>query len=138
MQALLFFELLHKQPQQLIELALHGDHLLTHVQGYFGPLEIHSQLLDEKAGHANTRSEEHTSELQSRSDLVCRLLLEKKKQYTYATCCDGGAAQANSAALHRGERIEVNGIIVYGAACAVERFFGGRSVDATRLHFDSK
>src|SRR5206468_5127845 len=27
-----------------------------------------------------TRSEEHTSELQSRSDLVCRLLLEKKKQ----------------------------------------------------------
>src|SRR2546428_7778657 len=25
------------------------------------------------------RSEEHTSELQSRSDLVCRLLLEKKK-----------------------------------------------------------
>src|SRR5206468_8574315 len=27
------------------------------------------------------RSEEHTSELQSRSDLVCRLLLEKKNQY---------------------------------------------------------
>src|SRR2546428_9257870 len=27
----------------------------------------------------NSRSEEHTSELQSRSDLVCRLLLEKKK-----------------------------------------------------------
>src|SRR5947207_10435691 len=29
------------------------------------------------------RSEEHTSELQSHSDLVCRLLLEKKKQYQY-------------------------------------------------------
>src|SRR5690554_7112802 len=29
---------------------------------------------------ANTRSEEHTSELQSRPHLVCRLLLEKKKQ----------------------------------------------------------
>src|SRR2546428_10323090 len=28
----------------------------------------------------HARSEEHTSELQSRSDLVCRLLLEKKKQ----------------------------------------------------------
>src|SRR5438874_7060774 len=27
----------------------------------------------------NSRSEEHTSELQSRRDLVCRLLLEKKK-----------------------------------------------------------
>src|SRR2546428_4973403 len=30
------------------------------------------------------RSEEHTSELQSRSDLVCRLLLEKKKTLTDA------------------------------------------------------
>src|SRR5690606_961686 len=29
------------------------------------------------------RSEEHTSELQSRENLVCRLLLEKKKQLTY-------------------------------------------------------
>src|SRR2546421_5191967 len=29
---------------------------------------------------AYLRSEEHTSELQSRSDLVCRLLLEKKKK----------------------------------------------------------
>src|SRR5260221_3480956 len=28
--------------------------------------------------HVNPRSEEHTSELQSHSDLVCRLLLEKK------------------------------------------------------------
>src|SRR5437868_9596704 len=32
-----------------------------------------------KAGSARDRSEEHTSELQSRFDLVCRLLLEKKK-----------------------------------------------------------
>src|SRR2546430_12926049 len=29
---------------------------------------------------ANARSEEHTSELQSQSNLVCRLLLEKKKK----------------------------------------------------------
>src|SRR5204862_555426 len=34
------------------------------------------------AGAARVRSEEHTSELQSRRDLVCRLLLEKKKQET--------------------------------------------------------
>src|SRR5690349_22790011 len=39
------------------------------------------------------RSEEHTSELQSRRDLVCRLLLEKKKiktllsQFASPTCC---------------------------------------------------
>src|SRR5256886_5766511 len=31
------------------------------------------------------RSEEHTSELQSQSNLVCRLLLEKKKKYTNMT-----------------------------------------------------
>src|SRR5437588_2593839 len=31
------------------------------------------------------RSEEHTSELQSHSDLVCRLLLEKKKKKTQST-----------------------------------------------------
>src|SRR2546430_12010238 len=42
------------------------------------------QMLSEK------RSEEHTSELQSQSNLVCRLLLEKKKQFSPARtngCC---------------------------------------------------
>src|SRR5690349_23889031 len=55
-------------------------------------------LVDEFRGHATAlvqvneppsseaprrlRSEEHTSELQSRRDLVCRLLLEKKKKKT--------------------------------------------------------
>src|SRR5699024_12359245 len=33
------------------------------------------------SGARGSRSEEHTSELQSRFDLVCRLLLEKKKTY---------------------------------------------------------
>src|SRR5688572_32647880 len=33
---------------------------------------------------AHARSEEHTSELESQSNLVCRLLLEKKKKYTTA------------------------------------------------------
>src|SRR5260221_4296025 len=33
-----------------------------------------------------TRSEEHTSELQSHSDLVCRLLLEKKKKKSGSEC----------------------------------------------------
>src|SRR5690349_23972136 len=34
----------------------------------------------EGSQHATHRSEEHTSELQSRRDLVCRLLLEKKNK----------------------------------------------------------
>src|SRR5438034_8490245 len=45
----------------------------------FGPQQ---ELLEHRIGDAITdqhRSEEHTSELQSHSDLVCRLLLEKKK-----------------------------------------------------------
>src|SRR5437868_8909654 len=44
---------------------------------------------------ASSRSEEHTSELQSRFDLVCRLLLEKKNKdnshslkSSYGSCCD--------------------------------------------------
>src|SRR5688572_32498012 len=35
------------------------------------------------ASHRSRRSEEHTSELQSQSNLVCRLLLEKKNKKTH-------------------------------------------------------
>src|SRR3989449_6296108 len=37
-------------------------------------------VVDERAERQDVRSEEHTSELQSRLHLVCRLLLEKKKK----------------------------------------------------------
>src|SRR5690606_13750789 len=46
------------------------------------PLELLTEVLRgglDMAAEANCRSEEHTSELQSRENLVCRLLLEKKK-----------------------------------------------------------
>src|SRR5260221_7796088 len=43
------------------------------------------------------RSEEHTSELQSHSDLVCRLLLEKKKHTTHAP--PGICADASNSSL---------------------------------------
>src|SRR5436309_9497890 len=47
--------------------------------------EAAGSLLDDR-GHVRARSEEHTSELQSRENLVCRFLLEKKKsQYTFAS-----------------------------------------------------
>src|SRR2546430_12245016 len=38
-------------------------------------------FLGHEPAHHRERSEEHTSELQSQSNLVCRLLLEKKKKY---------------------------------------------------------
>src|SRR5476651_2808570 len=40
----------------------------------------HAQGCAAISAHADIRSEEHTSELQSRQYLVCRLLLEKKKE----------------------------------------------------------
>src|SRR5207249_6659034 len=45
---------------------------------------IHSYPVEKRcpvSSHLKERSEEHTSELQSRFDLVCRLLLEKKKKH---------------------------------------------------------
>src|SRR2546422_6918901 len=44
-----------------------------------------AELIDNPIGTA-CRSEEHTSELQSRLHLVCRLLLEKKKKTTTMRC----------------------------------------------------
>src|SRR2546426_9251448 len=45
-----------------------------------------------------TRSEEHTSELQSPCNLVCRLLLEKKKTITLA--CPAGRTPPSPSASH--------------------------------------
>ena len=43
-----------------------------------GPCQLMSGILEQVKGQL--RSEEHTSELQSLTNLVCRLLLEKKKK----------------------------------------------------------
>src|SRR5438874_10499650 len=49
----------------------------------FFEIDVHEQIaVDIGASTGGFRSEEHTSELQSRRDLVCRLLLEKKKKKT--------------------------------------------------------
>src|SRR5438067_3754245 len=47
------------------------------------------------------RSEEHTSELQSRFDLVCRLLLEKKKRWNSPTSCSTSIGPPKWTALPR-------------------------------------
>src|SRR3712207_8503475 len=50
---------------------------------HLGPLVLgrYFELFDKVMAEDRARSEEHTSELQSRQYLVCRLLLEKKKKY---------------------------------------------------------
>src|SRR2546421_4258664 len=60
---------LHDRPRQFLR-----RNVVTPIEA---PAQQHiiERLLD-----LDDRSEEHTSELQSRSDLVCRLLLEKKKK----------------------------------------------------------
>src|SRR5437588_6962409 len=44
------------------------------------PAQARPPRVRRRGGRRRGRSEEHTSELQSHSDLVCRLLLEKKKK----------------------------------------------------------
>src|SRR2546429_3216516 len=48
-------------------------------------VRVRSKLSAWCSGRASGRSEEHTSELQSRLHLVCRLLLEKKNKGTHAS-----------------------------------------------------
>src|SRR5260221_6322650 len=54
--------------------------------------DLHLYSFVERA--ARSRSEEHTSELQSHSDLVCRLLLEKKKNIHRTFVNDGRSYQS--------------------------------------------
>src|SRR5688572_32960782 len=58
--------------------AVHGQ---AHAPGRVLPqLVAHPLLTPKKQLNSLVRSEEHTSELQSQSNLVCRLLLEKKNE----------------------------------------------------------
>src|SRR2546429_5821423 len=50
------------------------------VAGFAGPNECHADQTQSVGERFQLRSEEHTSELQSRLHLVCRLLLEKQTQ----------------------------------------------------------
>src|SRR5438034_3671069 len=68
-----------------------GDRRGRHVQ-IERRLEIGRHRDRERVG---ARSEEHTSELQSHSDLVCRLLLEKKKKSSHENVIESIQQQLN-------------------------------------------
>src|SRR5690606_41790837 len=55
-----------------------------------------NSLENEVAFYKRERSEEHTSELQSRENLVCRLLLEKKKKDTRREHTNNASSSAQS------------------------------------------
>src|SRR3712207_7214402 len=84
--ALPISDLLLERAQGLVGGAAHGAHqrgavLHERVRVLAGEtlLQFHE---GGRVGQAEQRSEEHTSELQSRQYLVCRLLLEKKNTHT--------------------------------------------------------
>src|SRR2546430_10034649 len=56
------------------------------------PLRTEASGVRRARGRGRARSEEHTSELQSQSNLVCRLLLEKKKYLQQSITCTLGTA----------------------------------------------
>src|SRR2546427_9250845 len=74
---------LHRVCKATVDLPLRRDLLLVLPVADGQSREIRRAqrrgLGDFRSDDGNSRSEEHTSELQSQSNLVCRLLLEKKK-----------------------------------------------------------
>src|SRR2546430_13696747 len=72
--------------------ALHGRQLALAGRAVLPALrQTHAATRDgdrDSVSAAAARSEEHTSELQSQSNLVCRLLLEKKKKNEYRLLID--------------------------------------------------
>src|SRR3712207_7650187 len=75
-----FIRRFNKAPRLILTVVTIGVGFLLLVLEFFSKLWIGGDLLQSSVAEFNTRSEEHTSELQSRQYLVCRLLLEKKKK----------------------------------------------------------
>src|SRR5688572_30978989 len=76
--AILFFLMIRRPPRSTLfpYTTLFRSHALIHGD--------RRGLINGLWATVGLRSEEHTSELQSQSNLVCRLLLEKKKQHASA------------------------------------------------------
>src|SRR2546430_10466249 len=72
----------------------HGSLRAVSVDELLGPVDVDDpSMLDDC--YPVTRSEEHTSELQSQSNLVCRLLLEKKITLDASSSVAFGCRQNN-------------------------------------------
>src|SRR2546422_1414048 len=78
---------LHQTPEQIVNTAIQED--------------VNAIGLSVLSGAQTTRSEEHTSELQSRLHLVCRLLLEKKKKATATSCANRAHTTCQTTHGHR-------------------------------------
>src|SRR2546422_8541450 len=85
-----FLTQLNVVPERVVPVsAKYGDNIVTRserMSWYRGPTVLETLGLFRKETARAERSEEHTSELQSRLHLVCRLLLEKKKPRPLICC----------------------------------------------------
>src|SRR5438034_3870839 len=79
-----FFLMIRRQPRSTLfpYTTLFRSEIARETKALGGYLNAYTYY-DRTVYHTVVRSEEHTSELQSHSDLVCRLLLEKKKKKYY-------------------------------------------------------
>src|SRR3989449_5067819 len=80
-------EFLERQPESRPE---YRTGSLLPVERVYTPVDVADTALEALGLPGRYRSEEHTSELQSRLHLVCRLLLEKKKKKPYVILPRGG------------------------------------------------
>src|SRR5690606_40780784 len=75
---------IYAKPKQFLDVLGTGKTLIQSTYERFLPICPPENV------YVVTRSEEHTSELQSRENLVCRLLLEKKKKNTTSQTSNSG------------------------------------------------
>src|SRR6266480_8039178 len=78
----LFFFFNDTATTEIYTLSLHDALPISRLGHRLGPAPSRPPVLRRRRPRARVRSEEHTSELQSHVNLVCRLLLEKKKKKT--------------------------------------------------------
>src|SRR5256885_6190365 len=78
-----------------------------HIFNLSARLTMIAGSIDQKVSKSFLRSEEHTSELQSPCNLVCRLLLEKKKKnirrhiHYHSSLLDGAVCDVATIAIYR-------------------------------------
>src|SRR5438445_1541435 len=84
---LFFFLMIRRPPRSTLFPTRRSSDLSARENIQIEPARERLQDLIHVRQHEVIRSEEHTSELQSRQYLVCRLLLEKKKKKTYTKNC---------------------------------------------------
>src|SRR2546427_4040553 len=87
---------LFRSVQQIITRAIYGRASDIHFEPEEGMMRVRTRIIPSSGSEwmSLAGSEEHTSELQSQSKHVCRLLLEKKKNYSFlfktgSAACNG-------------------------------------------------